>query len=170
MDDMLVKSKEAPDHIPHLERCFAIVRRYGMKLNPAKCTFGVTGGKFLGYMVTQRGIEANPEKIKAILELPHPEKLRDVQRLTGKVISLTRLISRSAEKNLPFFKVLRKTENFEWNKECKEAFENLKLYLSSSPLLSKPEEGEPLYIYLAITPKVVIFVLVKSRILFSLFL
>ena len=81
VDDILVKSKEAVDHISHLEKCFSIVRKYGMKLNPEKCTFGVRGGKFLGYMVIQRGIEANPDKIKAIMDLPHPEKLRDVQWL-----------------------------------------------------------------------------------------
>lgn len=74
-----------------------------------------------------------------------------------------RFISRSTEKNLPFFKVLRKSENFEWNKKCKEDFENLKVYVSSLPLLSKLEEGEPLYIYLTITPDMVSSVMVRIR-------
>ena len=86
VDDMLVKSKTEEDHIAHLSKCFSILRKYGMKLNPAKCTFGVKGGKFLGYLVTERGIEANPEKIKAIQDLPHPTCLAEVQQLVGKII------------------------------------------------------------------------------------
>ena len=96
-----------------------------MKLNPAKCAFGVKGGKFLGYMVTERGIEANPEKIRAVTELEHPTTLNEVQKLVGKIISLNRFISRSADKSLPFFRALRKAERFEWTEECRKAFEDL---------------------------------------------
>lgn len=108
VDDMLVKSRTEEEHIEHLSNCFSILRKYGMKLNPEKCTFGVKGGKFLGYMVTQRGISANPEKIKAILDLPHPKTINEVQKLLGRVMALSRFISKSAEKNLPLFKILRK--------------------------------------------------------------
>ncbi|XP_020552906.1 uncharacterized protein LOC110012697 [Sesamum indicum] len=82
VDDMLVKSQKAEDHLTHLETAFAIMRRYGMKLNPNKCTFGVGGGKFLGFMISERGIEANPEKIDAILNLKSPTSVKEVQKLT----------------------------------------------------------------------------------------
>ena len=68
IDDMLVKSKECPDHVGHLQKAFELLRAYGMKLNPSKCPFGVNAGRFLGFMVTHRGIEANPAQLKSILE------------------------------------------------------------------------------------------------------
>ena len=107
VDDMLVKSKEEVDHIKDLREAFETLRRHRMKLNPAKCAFGVASGKFLGFMVTQRGIEANPEKIKAILDMKHTSSKKEVQRLTGRIAALSRFISKSAERCLPFFKVLR---------------------------------------------------------------
>ena len=82
IDDMLVKSLRTEDHVDHLRECFKTLNEYGIKLNPAKCTFGVTSGEFLGYIVTQRGIEANPKQITAILDLPSPKNSREVQRLT----------------------------------------------------------------------------------------
>ena len=88
IDDMLVKSPRAEDHLDHLRECFKTLNEYGMKLNPAKCTFGVTSGEFLGYIVTQRGIEANPKQITAILDLPSPKNTREVQRLTGRIAAL----------------------------------------------------------------------------------
>ncbi|KAL0440225.1 UNVERIFIED_CONTAM: hypothetical protein Slati_2505500 [Sesamum latifolium] len=103
VDDMLVKSKKAEDHIVDLEETFAVLRKYRLKLNPAKCAFGVQGGRFLGFMVTQRGIEANPLKIKAILDMKAPACVSEVQRLTGRIAALSRFISKSAEKSLPFF-------------------------------------------------------------------
>ncbi|KAL0292427.1 UNVERIFIED_CONTAM: hypothetical protein Sradi_6989800 [Sesamum radiatum] len=81
VDDMLVKSREEV-HLKDLKHAFGIMRAYGMKLNPNKCTFGVRGGKFLGYMVSERGIEANPEKIEAIAGLQSPKTLKEVQKLT----------------------------------------------------------------------------------------
>ena len=81
VDDMLVKSKEAGGHVGDLEECFAILRRYNMKLNPLKCSFGVCSGKFLGFIVNSRGIEANPEKIKALMEMKSPTRIKDVSKL-----------------------------------------------------------------------------------------
>ena len=72
VDDMLVKSIEAEEHIKDLQEAFGTLRKHRMKLNPTKCAFGVASGKFLGFMVTQRGIEANPKKIRAILDMKHP--------------------------------------------------------------------------------------------------
>ena len=105
-----------------------------MKLNPSKCAFGVTSGKFLGSMVSQRGIEANPDKIQAILNMESPRNVKDVQSLIGRVATLNRFVSKATDKFLPFFRVLRKT--FEWTHECQQAFENLKAYLTSTSLLS----------------------------------
>ncbi|KAL0374037.1 UNVERIFIED_CONTAM: hypothetical protein Sradi_3319400 [Sesamum radiatum] len=81
-------------------------------------------------MVTQRGIEANLLKIKAILDMKAPTNVNEVQRLTGRIAVLSRFISKATEKSLPFFKVLRKAKNFEWNTSCQQAFEELKSYLA----------------------------------------
>ena len=111
-----------------------------MNLNPAKCVFGVGAGKFLGFIVNQRGIEANPEKLKALVEMKTPKSIKDVQRITWRVASLNRFVSRATDKCLPFFKILRKA--FEWSEECDEAFKELKSYLGSPLLLSRPVQGE----------------------------
>ncbi|KAK4389741.1 hypothetical protein Sango_2311100 [Sesamum angolense] len=105
VDDMLVKSKEARNDIVDLEETFAISRKYRLKLNPGKCSFGVQGGCFLDFMVCQRAIEANPLKIKAILDMKAPANINEVQRLMGKIAALSYFISKATEKNLPFFKV-----------------------------------------------------------------
>ena len=111
VDDMLVKSKQASDHLMDLRETFSALRKYGMKLNPEKCAFGVGSGKFLGYMVSRRGIEANPEKIQAILDMQPPKGIKEVQRLTGRIVALNRFISRATDKCLPFFKTLKKSFN-----------------------------------------------------------
>ncbi|XP_024004820.1 uncharacterized protein LOC112081977 [Eutrema salsugineum] len=162
IDDMLVKSLIASEHVGHLRTCFDILNQYGMKLNPTKCTFGVTSGEFLGYIVTRRGIEANPKEIAAILELPSPTTKREVQRLTGRIAALNRFISRSTDKCLPFYQLLRGNKHLEWNEKCEEAFAELKKYLSTPPVLSKPETGETLYLYIAISEFAVSSVLVRE--------
>ncbi|KAL2238323.1 UNVERIFIED_CONTAM: Retrovirus-related Pol polyprotein from transposon [Sesamum indicum] len=163
VDDMLVKSKRSQDHLADLAQAFAIMKAYGMKLNPDKCTFGVSGGKFLGYMVSERGIEANPEKIRAIMDLRSPVTIKDVQKLTGKITSLGRFISRSADKSLPFFRILRKPKNFEWNEECEKALHELKKYLTTPPLLANPKEHEELFVYLGVSEHAVSSVLVREE-------
>ncbi|XP_073120613.1 uncharacterized protein [Henckelia pumila] len=107
IDDMLVKSTQASNHLKDLGECFGILRKYRMKLNLDKCTFGVRGGKFLGYMVSERGIEANPEKIKTILNMNPPKSVKGILELTGHLTTLNQFISRSVYKGLPFFKLLR---------------------------------------------------------------
>ena len=113
-----------------------------MKLNPSKCVFGVTVGKFLGFIVSQRGIEVNPEKVRAIMELGPPKTMKEMQSLNGKIAALDRFFSRAMDKCLPFFRTLRKS--FEWTDECHKAFEDLKKYLSSPPLLSSSKPVEEL--------------------------
>ena len=102
-DDMLVKSTTAELHIAHLSEAFQILRNYNMKLNPSKCAFGVSARKFLGFIVNQRGIEANPDKIKVVLDMPSPSNIKEVQRLTGRIAALSRFVSRASDKCQPFF-------------------------------------------------------------------
>ncbi|KAL0463349.1 UNVERIFIED_CONTAM: Enzymatic polyprotein [Sesamum latifolium] len=153
VDDMLVKSKKADEDIKDLEETFSVLRKYKLKLNPAKCAFGVQGGRFLGFMVTQRGIDANPLKIKAIIDMKDPTCLNKVQRLTGRIAALSRFIFKSVEKSLPFFKMLRKAKTFEWGTPCQLAFKELKAYLARLPLLVKPSPGDTLYLYLSVAPR-----------------
>ena len=109
MDDMLVKSRREKDHLKDLKETFDTLCSYNMKLNPGKCAFEVTAGKFLGFMVSQRGIEANPDKIRAIMEMKPPRNVKEVQSLNGKVAALNRFVSRATDKCLPFFHTLKKS-------------------------------------------------------------
>ncbi|GKV48818.1 hypothetical protein SLEP1_g55610 [Rubroshorea leprosula] len=172
VDDIVVKSLKAEDHLTDLEETFNNLRKNRMRLNPAKCIFGVEFGKFLGFMVSRRGIEVNPEKIKAVAEMEPPKSMKDVQRLTGRVAALHRFISKSVDKCLPFFKIMRlaaqkdessKEKKFEWNSECQAAFDELKSYLSSPPLLTKANDGEILYLYLGISDEAISSVLVREE-------
>ena len=132
-----------------------------MKLNPSKCAFGVSSGKFLGFMVSHRGIEANPNKIQAILDMKPPQNIKEVQSLTGRVAALNRFIFKAIDKCLPFFRILRKA--FEWMDDCQRAFEDLKAYLTTTPLLSPSVLGEELYLYLAVTPHAVSSALIREE-------
>ena len=161
VDDMLVKSKEEGNHLDDLGETFEKLCKYQMKLNPGKCAFGVYSDKFLGFMVSQRGIEANPDKIKAILEMQPPKNTKEIQRLTGIVATLNRFVSRSTDKCLPFFKTLKKA--FTWMDECQQAFEELKKYLTTPPLLSLSKQGEELYLYLAVSPTAISSALVREE-------
>ncbi|GKV50913.1 hypothetical protein SLEP1_g57592 [Rubroshorea leprosula] len=163
MDDMIVTSMRVEDHIDDLDETFQNLRRAQMKLNPLKCTFAVESGKFLGYVVSKKGIEANPEKVEAVQQMEPPRTVKDVQRLTGRVAALHRFIAKSAERCLPFFKALQEPKNFQWTEACQQAFDELKQYLASAPLLSKPVDGESLYLYLGVTAEVVSSVLLREE-------
>ncbi|KAL0430800.1 UNVERIFIED_CONTAM: hypothetical protein Sradi_0706000 [Sesamum radiatum] len=139
------------DHLSNLKQAFEVMRAYGMKLNPNKCTFGVRGGKFLGYMVSERGIEAKAKKIEAIVRLQSPKTQKEVQKLTGKIASLSRFISRYADRSLLFFKTLGKAKEFKWTEECEQALKDLKCYLVTPPLLANPKQGETLFLYLEVS-------------------
>ncbi|XP_075515705.1 uncharacterized protein LOC142550517 [Primulina tabacum] len=161
VDDILIKTREMSCFIDDLTETFATLGKYEIKLNPAKCVFGVKSGKFLGFMVTDRGIEVNPEKIKAVIDMPSPQSTRDVQKLTGRIAALSRFISRSAHWSYPFFQFLRKA--FGWNEGCEQAFKDLKKHLSELPVMVKPEPGEKLWIYLSATEHAVSSVLIKKE-------
>ena len=132
-----------------------------MKLNPAKCAFGVSAGKFLGFIVNHRGIEVNLDKIKVVLDMPSPSSIREVQRLTGRIAALSRFVSRVSDKCQPFFQVLKKA--FQWDTKCEEAFSALKTYLSSPPILVSPIEGELLTLYLVVSDFSTSAVLVRDK-------
>ena len=107
VDDMLVKSREELTHLDNLKETFATLKQYQMKLNPAKCVFGIASGKFLGFMVSQRGIEANLETVQAIINKTSPKTVKEVQKLTGRIAALNMFVSRATDKCLPFFKTLK---------------------------------------------------------------
>nr|XP_027075992.1 uncharacterized protein LOC113699838 [Coffea arabica] len=125
-DDILVKSLTTSAFLSDVREVFGVLRDSRMKLNPKKCVFGVTSGKFLGYLVSRRRIEANPDKVKTIQDMSPPRNLREVQRLNGRLAALNRFLSQSAKKALPFFKVLKKADQFAWTEECQAAFDQLK--------------------------------------------
>ncbi|XP_074348390.1 uncharacterized protein LOC141687099 [Apium graveolens] len=164
VDDMLVKSKEAKDHVRHLSKMFQILREYRMKLNPQKYVFEVESGKFLGFIANNRGIEANPAKIRALLEMRSPRRVKDVQSLTGRVAALNHFVSKSFDKCQEFFNTIKGVgRNFEWTEKCEEAFQNIKKHLSSPPILSNPKEGETWVLYLAVSNFAVSAVLVQEE-------
>ena len=161
VDDMLVKSRREDDHLDDLKKTFNTFRSYNIKLNPSKCAFGVTAGKFLRFMMSQRGIEINPDKIHAIIEMAPPRNIKEVQSLNDKVVALNRFVSRATDKCLPFFHPLKKS--FRWTDECQQTFEDLKAYLSSPPLLSPSKAGKELFLYLAISLATVSAALVREE-------
>ena len=105
---MLVKSNDEANHLDNLKETFNTLCKYKMKLNPMKYVFAVSLGKFLGFIVFQRGIEANLDKIKVKIEIKSPKMVKELQSLTEKVTTLNRFVSRATDKCLPFFKVLKK--------------------------------------------------------------
>ena len=111
----------------------------------------VPSGKLLGFFVSQRGIEANPDKIKAIEQIEAPKRIKDVRRLAGCVAAMGRFISKSAKCALPFFKILKKAGPMKWTPEAEAALQGLKKYLSSAPILVAPRTREPLLLYLVAT-------------------
>src|ERR1044072_4327487 len=162
VDDMIVRAESDERHCKYLEEAFQSNRPHNIRLNPEKCSFGIEGGKFLGYMISARGIEANPDKCRAIVNMKSPTSVKDVERLTGKIAALSRFIPQSGSISAPIFKCLKKDKNFKWSEECEVAFEMLKKILSTPPALSKPHDGTPLLLYFTITDNAIRSVLVQE--------
>src|SRR5664279_3910716 len=163
VDDLLVKSMSDFGHIEDLRETFATLNGANMKLNPKKSFFGLTGGKFLGFMVSMRGIEIHPSKSAAILDMKPPKNLKELQTLTGRLAALNRFIARSGDVCFPFFKAMRKSSRFEWTEECDVAFQKVKEYLANPPCLSRPSPGESFVVYLATTGHAVSAALVREE-------
>jgi hypothetical protein len=151
VDDIVVKIKSRASLLDNLTQVFDRLRTTNTKLNPDKCVFGVTAGKLFGFLVFYMGIEANPEKIKTIEAMWPPARIKDVQKLTGCLAALSQFISRLVERALLFFKLLRRSGPFVWSDEVEEAFQELKRYLTSPPVMVPPKPGEPLLLYIAAT-------------------
>jgi hypothetical protein len=163
VDDIMVKTKRGSTPVEDLTLVFDKLRATRTKLNPDKCVFGISAGKLLGFLVSYRGIEANPEKIRAIEAMRPPARVKDVQKLMGSLAALSRFISRLDERALPFFKLLRKSGPFCWTEEVEQAFQELKQHLVSLPILVAPEPEEPLYLYIAAAVEAVSMVLAVER-------
>ena len=162
VDDMVVKSKVVTKHLEDLSDIFDVLRRHKLCLNTSKCSFGVGSGKFLGYMVTNRGIEVNPDQIKAISDLKPPQNAKEVQKLIGMIAALNRFISKSADRCRPFYLLINKWKGFEWFEECTVAFQQLKEYLSRPPIMSSPTADKVLYVYIVVVPHAVSLVLIRE--------
>ena len=151
VDDMVVKSQTVVDHACDLKEVFHQVRKYDMRLNPEKCVFGVPTGKFLGFMLTARGIEANPDKCAAITEMRSPRNLKEIQRLVGRLTSLARFLPKLTEKVQPILKIMKKQTADKWDDRCEAVFQQIKEMISRPPIMSRPIEGLPLQLYLSVS-------------------
>jgi ribonuclease HI len=163
VDDIVVKTRKASDLLSDLETTFKCLRAKGMKLNPKKCVFEVPRGMLLGFIVSERGIEANPEKLAAITNMGPIKNLKGVQRVMGCLAALSRFISRLDEKGLPLYCLLRKVERFTWTPEVEEALGNLKALLTNAPILVPLAAGEARLIYIDATTQVVSAAIVVER-------
>ena len=161
IDDMVVESKKESEHLTYLEEVFTILRKHKLRLNAFKCSLGVGFGKFLGYMITHRGIEVNLNQIKAIHNLHPPRNSKEVKWLTGMTAALNRFILRSADRYRLFFRLLHKWKDFTWSEECDKACKDLKAYLAHPLILPRPKKEEVLYAYIAVAQHAVSLVLIR---------
>ena len=151
VDDMIVKSQGRADHLAALQRFFERIRQFRLRLNPKKCSFGVTSGKLLGHIVSERGIEVDPEKTKAILDMPAPKTEKEIRGFLGRLQYISRFIARLTDICEPIFRLLRKNQPTVWNDDCQRAFEKIKECLLSPPVLVPPTPGQPLLLYLSVS-------------------
>ncbi|GKA25009.1 reverse transcriptase domain-containing protein [Tanacetum coccineum] len=166
IDDMVIKSQTEQDIIRDVEHTFSTLRKINMKLNPKKCSFGVEEGKFLGYVVTYEGIRANPKKTKAVIDMPSPRTLKQMQSLSGKLVALNHFLSKSAKRSLPFLDTLKKCTNkkdFRWIEAAEAEFLEMKKLVTELPTLTTPKNDETLMIYLDSADEAVSAVLLTKR-------
>ena len=163
VDDMVVTSEEKKQHVTDLEELFETIDKYNLKLNLEKCVFGVEAGKFLGFMLTERGIEANPDKCSALIEMRSPVTIKEVQQLTGRMVALSCFLLANGDKGYPYFQCLKNNNRFVWTSECEEAFVKLKEYLTSPPVLGKPVVGVPLRLYFSIIDRAISSAIVQDQ-------
>ncbi|GJZ84416.1 reverse transcriptase domain-containing protein [Tanacetum coccineum] len=166
VDDLVIKSHIVAKMLRDIDETFRTLRKINMKLNSKKCTFGAAKGMFLGYMINLEGIKLCLDKTKAVLQLPSLRTIKEVQSLNGKLASLNRFLSKSAEKSLPLFKTLKKCikkSDFHWTPEAEQAFKQLKQHLLELPLLIAPKPKEELIVYLSAFYKAISAVLMTER-------
>ncbi|XP_049394584.1 uncharacterized protein LOC125858841 [Solanum stenotomum] len=149
VDDLVVKSRKRSDHLKDLRMVFELLRRYQLRMNPLKCAFGVTSGKFLGFIVRHRGIEIDQAKVDAILKMSAPQNIHELKSLQGKLAYLRRFISNLVGRCQPFGHLMKKDAPFNWDETCSDAFESIKSYLAKPSVLAAPIPGKPLILYIA---------------------
>ena len=142
---------------------FTSIAKYRLKLNPEKCVFGMESGRFLGFLLTERGIEENPEKCAAIIKMRSPISVKEVQQLTGRMAALSKFVFAGGDKCHPYFQCLKKNSRFVWTRECEEAFLKLKEYLANPPVICKPQLATPLRLYFTIIDQAISSVLVQEQ-------
>jgi hypothetical protein len=140
IDDVVITTKQGSSLVDDLRETFNNLDKFHLKLNPTKCSFGVPAGELLGYLVSARGIEANPQKIQAIVTMRKPTKLKEIHQLTGRVAALSRFVARLGEKALPFYALINQGEKFEWNEEADRAFEHFKRTISTPQYWWRPRK------------------------------
>jgi hypothetical protein len=163
VDDVVIKTTSEDNLITDLVETFANLRHYRWKLNSEKCVFSVPFGKLLGFMVSHQGIKANPTKVDAICRMNRPTGKKDVMKLTGMMVVLGRFISKLGEKGLPFFKLLKKFDKFEWTDEADQALEELKTFLTMPPIMVPLAPNETLLLYISASTQVVCAVLLAEQ-------
>nr|GEZ63847.1 reverse transcriptase domain-containing protein [Tanacetum cinerariifolium] len=166
VDDMVIKSKTEPEMIKEVKETLLTLKKVNMKLNPKKCSFKMEEGKLFGYIVTFEGIRANPGKAKAVTNMSSPSKLKQMQRLNDKLVTLNRFLSKAAKKALPCLDTLKKYTNkkdFHWRTEAEEAFQEMKKLIADLPTLTAPKKEEELMVYLSTENKAVSTVLLVER-------
>jgi len=136
---------------------------YGLKLNPNKCVFRVKAGKFLGFLLAERGIEANTDKCATIINMRSPGNIKEVQRLIGCMVALTRFLPRARDRGHPYFECLQKGKNFRWRDECEQAFVQLMEHLSCPPILCRSHQGIPLKLYVTVTNRAISSTLMQDQ-------
>lgn len=156
VDDMVVRFDVPTDHLKDLEDVFHQVRHYNMRLNPAKCTFGVVAGKFLGFMLTSRGIEVNFDKCTTVLAMRSPANLKEIQRLVGRLASLSRFIPKLAERIRPIVKRMKKGAKTEsWDADCERVFAEVKTILTNPSVMNGPHPKGDLQVYMGVSAKTI---------------
>ena len=133
-----------------MQKLFARLKEYKLRLNPSKFTFGFRSGKLLGFIVSNKGIEVDPAKVKAIQEMPAPRTEKEVRGFLGRLNYIARFISHLTSTCEPIFKLLKRDQVVEWNDDCQVAFDKIKEYLLEPPILMPPVEGRPLIMYLTV--------------------
>ncbi|KAG9453411.1 hypothetical protein H6P81_006315 [Aristolochia fimbriata] len=153
VDDLVVKTEQRSDHLLDLRAVFERLRRFQLKMNPLKCEFGVTSGKFLGFIVHHRGIEIDQSKIDAIQKMSEPRNVSELKSFQGHLAYIRHFISNLAGRCQPFSPLLKKGTPFEWDDSCRNAFNNIKAYLTKPPVLVAPTVNRPLLLYIAAQEK-----------------
>jgi len=162
VDDMVVKSPSHHQHAQDLSTVFSALRQYNLRLNSEKYVFNVNRGKFLGFMITQRDIETNPEKCNAIIEMRSPNRVKEVERFIGRLTAISRFLPKLAEQTQPIIQLLKKSAKFTWNDDCEQVFQKLKTTLTSPPILHKLDTHQPLLVYITAKDHTVSVALVQE--------